>query len=92
MPVLPTTTPQRTVPISSFIVYLMDGRVIQVMVNGGEGFFRQQTISGSEKSIATHECFIVNGRWKILPRFGGEKMSTEEAEPDEEETPDEDED
>ena len=78
---LPTTTPQRTVPIKSFVVYLIDGRVIQVSTDGGEGFFRQQTISGKEKSISTNECFIANGRWRLLHQFGkGGEMSTEEPE------------
>jgi hypothetical protein len=90
MPALPTTTPQRTLPIKSFVVYLQDGRTIQVVTDAGEGFFRQQTIVGKEKTIKTYECFIVNGRWKLLTVFGGE-MSTEPDETPEDEEPDEDE-
>lgn len=90
MPALPTTTPQRTVPIKSFVAYLADGRIIQILVDGGDGFYREQHFRGSEKSFVTHECFITNGRSKLLNLFnrGGEKVSTEEPE---EETPEEDE-
>jgi hypothetical protein len=84
MAALPTTTPQRTLPIKSFVVYLANGSVIQVLTDGGEGFFRQQTISGSEKTISTHECFVANGRWKVLTLFKGGEMNTEE--PEQEET------
>lgn len=91
MPNLPTTTPQRTLPIKSFVVYLATGQIIQVSVDGGEGFFRQQTIVGREKSVSTNECFIANGRWRVLPQFGqkiGGEMSTQsdpESEPEENE-------
>jgi hypothetical protein len=82
MQTLPTTTPQRTLPIKSFVVYLVDGRTIQVFVGEGDGFFRQQTIRGSEKIISTNECFIANGRWRVLPRFGKE-VKPEPEEPEE---------
>jgi hypothetical protein len=91
MPALPTTTPQRTLPIKSFVVYLQDGRTIQVVTDAGEGFFRQQTIVGKEKTIKTYECFIVNGRWKLLTVFGngGETMSDEPTELSDEDDSDE---
>jgi hypothetical protein len=90
MPALPTTTPQRTIPIKSFVVYLQDGRVIQVLTDGGEGFFRQQTISGNNKTISTHECFVANGRWKLLTLFKGGEMTAEPIEPDVPEEEDDD--
>jgi hypothetical protein len=75
------------------VVYLQDGRVIQVLTDGGEGFFRQQTISGNNKTISTHECFVANGRWKLLTLFpkGGE-MTSEPIEVPEDDEPDEDDD
>jgi hypothetical protein len=82
MSALPTTTPQRTIPIKAFVVYLADGRIFQVLTDGGEGFFREQVIKGSERSIATYECFVVNGRKKLLTLFGGEKMTVEDPDPD----------
>ena len=81
MPALPTTTPQRTIPIKSFIAYLADGRIIQILTDGGEGFFREQHFKGEARSFVTHECFVTNGRQKLLTLFGGEKnMSNEEPE------------
>jgi len=92
MPALPTTTPQRTLPIKSFVVYLQNGDSYQVLTDSGEGFFRQQTIVGREKTIHTFECFIVNGRYKKLNVFGGGvKMSDEPEETEEEEETEEDE-
>ena len=92
MPALQTTTPQRTVSIKSFVAYLTDGRIIQVVVDGGEGFFRQQTIKGKERTISTHECFVANGRWKLLNFFKGGEMSTEENDVPEDDEPEEDDD
>lgn len=91
MPALPTTTPQRTLALKSFVAYLSDGRIIQVLTDGGEGFFREQVFKGTERSFVTFECFVTNGRMKLLTVFGGGEMSTEEPEPEvpEEEEPDE---
>ena len=93
MPALPTTTPQRTVPIKSFVVYLQDGRVIQVLTDGGQGFFREQIFKGSEKTFSTWECFVANGRLKLLTLFekGGGVSDVPETEETEEETETEDE-
>ena len=92
MPALPTTTPQRTLSLKSFVAYLQDGRVIQVLTDGGEGFFREQVYKGSEKSFVTFECFVTNGRMKILTIFGGGEMSDEPVVPEEEEPDEESED
>ena len=91
MPSLPTTTPQKTLPIRSFVAYLSDGRTMQVRVGSGDGFIRQQIIQSGDQTIYTYECFIVNGivkwsGWRSFPKFGGGEMSTEETPktPDEE--------
>lgn len=89
MPLLPKTTPQRTVPIKSFVVYLVDGRTIQVSTDGGQGFFREEHFAGDSKSFSTHQCFVANGRARILPTFGKEVKLTNVSETD---VPDDDDD
>lgn len=94
MPLLPTTTPQRTVPIKSFVAYLADGRIVQVLIDGGEGFFREEIFQGSEKSFSTHQCFVANGRLKLLSLFErkGVTLSDTEGTPSDPELPDRDDD
>ena len=92
MPALPTTTPQRTIPIKSFVAYLADGRIIQILTDGGEGFFREQHFRGSERSFYTHECFVTNGRTKLLTLFGGGEKMTDDPIEESEDDDDEDED
>lgn len=88
MSLLPRTTPQKTVPIKSFVVYLADGRIIQISIDGGEGYFREEHFVGSEKSFSTHQAFVANGRSRYLPTFGGGDMTTEPDPTEEEENED----
>ncbi|MET0787375.1 MAG: hypothetical protein ABWY25_11790 [Paenisporosarcina sp.] len=85
---LPRTTPQKTVPIKSFVVYLADGRIIQISIDGGEGYFREEYFAGPERSFSTHQAFVANGRSWFLPTFGnknGGEMTTQEPETESEE-------
>lgn len=66
---LPTTTPMGTTPIEYCTVKLKDGRFLQIIVNDGEGFFRQEVFKGPEKSFTTQQVFVANGRVKVLPSF-----------------------
>lgn len=54
-------------PIKSFIVRFADGTRRKIEVGDGEGFFREELISGSEKSISTYQCFVAGGSWRELP-------------------------
>ena len=67
--------------IKSFVVYLDDGRVIQVSRDDGEGYFREEHFKGSERSFSTYQCFVANGRVHLLHQFGGEMTNVPDTEP-----------
>ena len=57
MPSLNKNTPKMTKAIDYFIAKFKDGSVKKIKAES-EGFYREGTFIGSEKSFRTYECFV----------------------------------
>lgn len=68
-PSLPKSTPMGTQPIESFVVKLKNGRSFQVLVNDGDGFFREEYFIGKSKSFRTFQAYVANGKIMEIPSF-----------------------
>lgn len=66
---LPKKTPQMTQPIEHFIVRLKDGRVFKIVVEEGEGYFKEESFVGQYESFTMYQAFIAKGRIEEISGF-----------------------
>ena len=69
IPSLPKSTPMGTQPIESFVVKLRNGRSFQILVEDGDGFFREEFFVGKTKSFRTFQAYVANGKILEIPSF-----------------------
>jgi len=59
MPLLPTNTPQETLPIKSFTVNLTDGTSKTIEVEeGASGYFKESLYTGGQVQFKTFQAYV----------------------------------